>query len=159
MYPIHTIPLPTIMRREANIFLSVISEVTLSKLFCLLSEKGSCLKGKDLLPLGANLFLSSFQRRPLFQKWFGIRVSKQKSCLPYIERQKINQVYQVPLKVNRYGRRSKISNTQLSDKITYANSADPDQTASLTSLLLSLVRVYTICLLRNSCIKSKIYAK
>ena len=32
-------------------------EATLSKLFCLLFEKGSTLKGKNLLPMGANSFL------------------------------------------------------------------------------------------------------
>ena len=31
--------------------------VTLSKLFCLFSEKGSTLKGKNLLPMGVNYFL------------------------------------------------------------------------------------------------------
>ena len=39
---------------------------TLSKLFCLLSEKGSSLKGKNLLPLRANSFLlekTSFSER------------------------------------------------------------------------------------------------
>ena len=39
--------------------------VTLSKLLCLTSEKGSTLKGKILLPLGANSF---FQSRPLYGK-------------------------------------------------------------------------------------------
>ena len=29
----------------------------------------------------------------------------------------------------RYGKSPKISNTKVSDKMTYANSADPDQTA------------------------------
>ena len=32
-------------------------EATLSKLLCLTSEKGSTLKGKNLLPQGANSFL------------------------------------------------------------------------------------------------------
>ena len=32
-------------------------EVTLSKLFCLPSEKGSAVKAKNLLSLGANSFL------------------------------------------------------------------------------------------------------
>ena len=32
-------------------------EATLGKLFCLPSEKGSILKGNNLLPLGANSFL------------------------------------------------------------------------------------------------------
>ena len=31
-------------------------EATLSKLFCLPSEKGSILTGKNLLPVGANSF-------------------------------------------------------------------------------------------------------
>ena len=47
----------------------------------------------------------------------------------------------------------KISNTQVSDKIAYANSADPDQRSSL-------IRVYTVChsisIARNNCIKSKL---
>ena len=32
-------------------------EATPSKLFCIPSEKGSTLKGKNLLPMGANSFL------------------------------------------------------------------------------------------------------
>ena len=42
---------------------------TLSKLYCLLSENGSILKGKNLLPLGANSF---FLELTPFQK--GLRV-------------------------------------------------------------------------------------
>ena len=47
---------------------------TLSKLFCLPSEKGSTLKGKNLLPLGANSFLLEYTP---FQKGLSVQVSKQ----------------------------------------------------------------------------------
>ena len=39
-----------------------------------------------------------------------------------------------------YGKCPKISNTKVSDKMTYVNSADPDQTAPK-----GLIRVYTVC--------------
>ena len=35
---------------------TVLLEITVSKVFCLPSEKGSTLKGKNLLPVGANSF-------------------------------------------------------------------------------------------------------
>ena len=41
-----------------------------------------------------------------------------------------------------YGKCIKISYTKVSDKMAYANSADPDQTAPERS---SLIRVYTVC--------------
>ena len=41
-----------------------------------------------------------------------------------------------------YGKCPKILNTKVSDKMTYANSVDPDQTAPEGS---SLIRVYTVC--------------
>ena len=49
-------------------------EVTLSKLICFPSEKGSSLKGKTLLPRGANSF---FLEKIPFQKWLGVQESKQ----------------------------------------------------------------------------------
>ena len=51
---------------------------------------------------------------------------------------------------------SKILNTKVSDKKSYANSADPDQTAPEGAV----IRVYTVAIplniLRNHCIKTKI---
>ena len=47
----------------------------LSKLFCLPSEKGSTLTGKNLLPMGANSFLLEWTP---FQKGFGVQESKPK---------------------------------------------------------------------------------
>ena len=49
-------------------------EVTLSKVFCLPSEKGSTLKGKNLLPVGANSFL--LELIP-FQKGFNLLEHKE----------------------------------------------------------------------------------
>ena len=49
-------------------------KLTLAILFLLLSEKGSTLKGKNLLPLGANSFLLE---QTLFQKGTGVPESKQ----------------------------------------------------------------------------------
>ena len=49
-------------------------EITLSKLFWLLSEKGFTLKGKNLLPLGANSFLLKYTP---FQKGLGAQESNQ----------------------------------------------------------------------------------
>ena len=43
---------------------------------------------------------------------------------------------------NEYGECPKISNNKVSDKMTYANSADPDQTAPPKE---QLIRVYTVC--------------
>ena len=48
--------------------------VTLSKLFLCPPEKGSTLKGKNLLSMGANSF---FKSRPLFQKGLGVQVETQ----------------------------------------------------------------------------------
>ena len=44
-------------------------EEKLSNLFCLISEKGSALKGQNLLPIGANSFLLE---QTLFQKVFRV---------------------------------------------------------------------------------------
>ena len=44
----------------------------MSKLLCIHSENGSTLKGKNLLPLGANSFLYS---RPIFRR--GLAAGKQ----------------------------------------------------------------------------------
>ena len=55
----------------------------MSELFLPLSEKGSTLNGKNLLPKGANSFL--LVKTP-FQKDLGLQKTKQevtKSCLPY----------------------------------------------------------------------------
>ena len=57
-------------------------ETTLSKLILLPSEKGSSLKGKNLLPLGANSILlekTSFQKRICVQE---SKPEAIKSCLP-----------------------------------------------------------------------------
>ena len=55
-------------------------------------EKGSALKGKNLLPMGANSFL--LEKIPL-QKYLGLQ--EVTSCLPVTKWQKILQVYQCPL--------------------------------------------------------------
>ena len=54
----------------------------LSKLSCHLSEKGPTLKGKNLLPVGANSFL--FEKTP-FRKGTGVEDRKRshKSCVLY----------------------------------------------------------------------------
>ena len=72
-------------------------EATLSKLFRLPSELGSILKGKNLLPSGANSFLLEWT---LFRKdLLCMKANKnQKSCLPCEKGQKFNKVYHVPLK-------------------------------------------------------------
>ena len=59
-----------------------------------------------------------------------------------------------------YGKCPKISNTKVSDKMIYANSADPDQTAP-EGAVWSGSRLFAIPLsiLSNRCIKSKIMAK
>ena len=44
--------------------------------------------------------------------------------------------------VKMYGKCPKILYTKVSDKIAYANSVDPDQTALLRS---SLIMIYTVC--------------
>ena len=49
-------------------------EETLSALFCLPPEKGSSLKGKNLLPMGANSFLLKLTP---FQKGCNVLESKQ----------------------------------------------------------------------------------
>ena len=49
-------------------------EATLSNLFSPPSEKGSALKGKNLLPKGANSF---FLEQTPFQKGLGVKESKQ----------------------------------------------------------------------------------
>ena len=51
-------------------------EINLSKLFCLPSEKGSTLIGKNWLPKGANSFLQS---RPLFRRDLMCRKANKKS--------------------------------------------------------------------------------
>ena len=50
--------------------------VTLSKLFCLFSEKGSTLKGKNLLPMGVNYFLLEWTP---FQKGFVVQKCKKEA--------------------------------------------------------------------------------
>ena len=73
--------------------------VTQSKLFCLLSEKGSALKGKNLLPLGAN---SSFCGRPFFRKGLVCKKANRKShkTVSLVKRQKIYQYIQSPYSKN-----------------------------------------------------------
>ena len=73
-------------------------EITLSNLILSSSEKGSTLKGKNLLPVGANSFL-------LEETLFGMGLSTRKqpgshrSYLPCEEWQKIYHVYLVPFKL------------------------------------------------------------
>ena len=56
-----------------------------------------------------------------------------------------------------YGKCPKNSNTKVSDKMTYANSADPDQTAPEGAVWSgSTLFAIPLSILRNSCIKSKI---
>ena len=52
---------------------TLIREATLSNCFCLPSEMGSTLKGKNLLPLGPDSFL--LEQTPF---WKGLRVQKSK---------------------------------------------------------------------------------
>ena len=55
---------------------------------------------------------------------------------------------------------TKNSNTKVSDKMTYANSADPDQTAPEGAVWSgSTLFAVPLSILRNSCIKSKISAR
>ena len=55
--------------------MDIMSEEVTVKQFCLLLKKGSTLKGKNLLPLGANSFL--LEKTP-FQKGPGLQESEQK---------------------------------------------------------------------------------
>ena len=58
---------------------------------------------------------------------------------------------------NDYGKCPKNSNTKVSDKMTYANSADPDQTAPEGAVWSgSTLFAIPLSILRNSCIRSKI---
>ena len=73
-------------------------EVSLLKLFCLPSGKGSTLKGTNLLPQGANSFLLEFIS---FQRETGMQQSKQevtKKLCPFAEMAITHQVYSVSLK-------------------------------------------------------------
>ena len=56
------------------------------------------------------------------------------------------------LKTSKY---PKVSYIKVSDKMAYANSADPDQTGPSGSILIAIPR----SIFRNKCIKSKISAK
>ena len=54
-----------------------------------------------------------------------------------------------------YGKCPKISNTKVSDKMTYANSADPDQTAPEGAVWSgSPLFAIPLSILRNSCMKT-----
>ena len=56
-----------------------------------------------------------------------------------------------------YGKCPKISNTKVSDKMTYVNSADPDQTAPEEAVWSgSTLFAIPLSILSNRCIKSKI---
>ena len=71
-------------------------EATLLKLFCLPSEKRSILKGKNLLPLGANSFLLE---KTSSQKCLGAQERKQevtKVVSLVKKRQKMYEVYPFP---------------------------------------------------------------
>ena len=59
-----------------------------------------------------------------------------------------------------YGKCPKIYYTKVANKMAYANNADPDQTA-LSGAVWSGSTLFasSLCILRNSCIKSKIWAK
>ena len=52
-----------------------------------------------------------------------------------------------------------ILNTKVSDKMSYANSADPDQTAKGAVWSGSTLLAIALSIIRNNCIKSKISAK
>ena len=59
-----------------------------------------------------------------------------------------------------YGKCPKISNTKVSDKMTCADSADPDQTAPGGAVWSgSALFAIPLSILRNGCIKRKLYAK
>ena len=56
-----------------------------------------------------------------------------------------------------YSNCPKFSNTQVSDKMTYADSADPDQTAPEGAVWSeSTLFAIPLSILRNSCIESRI---
>ena len=56
-----------------------------------------------------------------------------------------------------YSKYPKISNTKVSDKMTHANSADPDQTAPEGTVCSgSTLFAFTLSISRNDCIRSKI---
>ena len=56
-----------------------------------------------------------------------------------------------------YGKCCKISNTKVSDKMTYANSADPDQAVPSGAVWSgSTMFAIPLSILSNRCIKSKI---
>ena len=58
--------------------------------------------------------------------------------------------------INVYGKCPKISNTKVSNKMTYENSADPDQTAPEGAVWSgSTLFAIPLNILRNSCIKLK----
>ena len=62
-----------------------------------------------------------------------------------------------PQEILWYGKCPKISNTKVSEKMTYANSADPDQTAPEGAVWSgSTLFAIPLSILRNSGIKSKI---
>ena len=70
-------------------------EATQSNCFCLPSEKGSALNGKNLLPMGANSFPLEqipFQKGPSIQESIP-EVTKVVSLVKWLS---IYQVYQVP---------------------------------------------------------------
>ena len=59
-----------------------------------------------------------------------------------------------------YGKCPKISSTEMSDKMPYANSANPDQTAPIGAVWSgSSLFAIQLSILRDKCIKSKILAK
>ena len=55
-----------------------------------------------------------------------------------------------------YGKWPKISNIEVSDKMTYANSADPDQAAPEEVWSGSTLFAIPLSILRNNCIKTNI---
>ena len=75
------------------------------------SEKVSTLKGKVFAPIGSIFFQLSSMKHPCGR---AVRASDFGSG-----------------NLDRRGTKSKISNTKVSDKMPYANSADPDQTAPI----------------------------
>ena len=93
------------------------------------SENGSSLKGKHLLPLGANVF--RFFREDSFKKRLGVRKSQtgsHKSCLPCKMKNKIYEVYQVPLIFVRNQRKCVSSNITCQICICWASGKQTSKT-------------------------------
>ena len=68
----------------------LLRETNIYKLFCLPSKKGSTLKGKTLLPFGANSFLLE---QITFQKGLAVRESETESQKMHLPLYKWRKIY------------------------------------------------------------------